>query len=50
MGGQEDQEEESPENLIHLIEVGKKERGGKKNNSCPNSILPVNESSLVSLA
>ena len=49
MGGQEDQEKKSPENLIHLIEVGKKERKKKKKKSCPNSILPVNESSLVSL-
>lgn len=29
MGGQEDQEKKSPENLTHLIEVGKKERKTK---------------------
>lgn len=44
MGGQEDQEKNSPENLTHLIEVGKKEN----KNSCPNSSIPANESSLVS--
>lgn len=26
MGGQEDQEKDSPENLTHLIEVGKKKQ------------------------
>lgn len=39
MGGQEDQEEKSPENLIHLIEVGKKERGGKKKTTVAQTVF-----------